>query len=195
MNEIPLKLIVIGDVCTGKSSIMSSYVNKIYNNEYTITIGVDYFIKRIIHNDVNYKIQIWDTAGAETYHSIVKSYYRNVHGCIIVYDITRMRSFTNVKKWLYEFRESFANENTPILLIGNKKDKINRRQVSYDDGLFFAKTNGLLFYETTINDNETIENCFKLIIDKIHNDNTYLQSSKKNTSLNIESDDKKSKCC
>lgn len=95
----PIKLLMIGDSGSGKSSMLEAYVSGKFKNTIS-TIGLDYKMKIMKVNDKSYKIQIWDTAGQEKFNSITKSYYSKCQGIVIVYDITRKTSFVNVQKWL-----------------------------------------------------------------------------------------------
>merc|ERR1712224_958946 len=93
------------------------------------------------------KLQIWDTAGQESFRSITRSYYRGAAGALIVYDISRRDTFNHVVKWLEEVRQQ-SDRKTVITLVGNKSD-LPRREVAYDEGSRFAKEHGLNFIETS----------------------------------------------
>ena len=99
-------------------------------------------------NDKNIKLQIWDTAGQESFKSITRSYYRGAAGALLVYDITRKETFNHLTRWLEEVRQN-GNPDIMIMLIGNKADLDSRRQVSTEEGERFAKENGLIFLETS----------------------------------------------
>ena len=99
-------------------------------------------------NGKNVKIQIWDTAGQEAFQAITRTYYKGAIGALLVYDITRRETFTHVTKWLDDVRTN-SSKNVTVILIGNKKDLEDKRQVSYEEGEAFAKENGLMFLETS----------------------------------------------
>ena len=94
------------------------------------------------------KLQIWDTAGQESFRSITRSYYRGAAGALLVYDITRRDTFNHLTRWLEEARQN-SNPNMVIMLIGNKSDLDHRRAVSYKEGEQFAEQNGLIFLEVS----------------------------------------------
>merc|ERR1711865_763298 len=95
------------------------------------------------------KLQIWDTAGQESFRSITRSYYRGAAGALLVYDITRRDTFNHLTRWLEEAKQN-SNPNMVIMLIGNKSDLDHRRAVSTKEGEQFAEENGLIFLETRL---------------------------------------------
>ena len=127
-----------------------------------LTIGVE-FGARLIHlpgeNKTAVKLQIWDTAGQESFRSITRSYYRGACGALLVYDITRRETFTNLQRWLDEARSN-SNAEMVITLIGNKADLETKRVVSYTEGEEFARKNNLLFVETSAKTADKVEEAF-----------------------------------
>merc|ERR1719270_304071 len=107
------------------------------------------------------KLQIWDTAGRESFRSITRSYYRGAAGALLVYDITRRETFNHLTRWLEEARQN-SHQNMVIMLIGNKSDLENRRQVSTEEGEAFAQKHGLMFLETSAKTAENVEEAFHL---------------------------------
>lgn len=98
------------------------------------TIGVDFKIRTFDLNGSTVKLQIWDTAGQERFKTITSSYYKGAHGIILVYDITDRQSFKDIENWLAEV-DKFGNENVVKLLVGNKSDLENNRQVKTEEGI------------------------------------------------------------
>mmetsp|Transcript_49208 Transcript_49208/g.71860 ORF Transcript_49208/g.71860 Transcript_49208/m.71860 type:complete len:109 (+) Transcript_49208:102-428(+) len=96
------KLLLIGDSGVGKSCLLLRFADDTYTESYISTIGVDFKIRTITQDSKTVKLQIWDTAGQERFRTITSSYYRGAHGIIVVYDVTDMESFNNVKQWLHE---------------------------------------------------------------------------------------------
>lgn len=107
----------------------------------------------------NIKLQIWDTAGQESFKSITRSYYRGAAGALLVYDITRRDTFTHLTRWLEEVRQN-GNPETVVMLIGNKNDCEDRRQVSTEEGERFARENSLIFLETSAKTAHNVEEAF-----------------------------------
>lgn len=118
-------------------------------------------------DSVPVKLQIWDTAGQESFRSITRSYYRGAAGALLVYDITRRDSFQHLSRWLEEAKQH-ANEQMVILLIGNKNDLEHRRAVSTAEGQAFADENGLLFLETSAKTAHNVEQAFLKTAEEIH---------------------------
>ena len=109
---------------------------------------MEFGAKTIQINGKSVKIQIWDTAGQEAFQAITRTYYKGAIGALLVYDITRKETFIHVTKWLEEVRNN-SSKTITVILIGNKKDLEDKRQVSYEEGEAFAKENGLMFLETS----------------------------------------------
>ena len=122
------KLLLIGDSSVGKSCFLLRFSDDSYVDSYISTIGVDFKIRTLEMDGKTIKLQIWDTAGQERFRTITSSYYRGAHGIIIVYDITDMESFNNVKQWLSEI-DKYANDSVRKLLVGNKCDLAESRVV------------------------------------------------------------------
>lgn len=153
------KFIIVGDSSVGKSCILNRFVNGEYNRDFNTTIGVDYENKMISINDTNIKLKIFDTAGAEKFDCIIKSYYRNIAGAIIVYDITNKSSFDNINNWIKKIK----NENPcdiPILIVGNKIDLNVNREVEFKDLENYASNKGYLYRETSVKYNTNIDELF-----------------------------------
>lgn len=124
-----------------------------------MTIGVEFGARTIQIEQKNIKLQIWDTAGQESFKSITRSYYRGAAGALLVYDITRRDTFTHLTRWLEEVRQN-GNPDTTIMLIGNKSDQDSRRQVSTEEGERFARENNLIFLETSAKTAHNVEDAF-----------------------------------
>ena len=116
------------------------------------------------------KLQVWDTAGQESFRSITRSYYRGAAGALLVYDVTRRETFEHLQTWLDDCKEN-SNMNLSILLIGNKTDLADKREVPEEEGRRFAEKNGLLFIETSAKTALNVDDAFlrtgKAIYDKI----------------------------
>ena len=128
-----LKYLIIGNSGVGKSCLLLRYADDVYTDKHIITIGVDFKIKSHILDGSRIKTNIWDTAGQERFKNITASYYKGASGVMIVYDITDKESFNNLNTWLIEIEKNAPN-NVYKILVGNKNDLEDQRQVSTDQG-------------------------------------------------------------
>ena len=130
-EDYAFKIIMVGNTGTGKTSILYNFINEKVNNNFTSpTIGIDFGTKKIYMENKTIKLNIWDTAGLEKYSSITRSYFRNIAGAIIVFDLTNFTSFLNIFNWVSEIKSNCLNKDVQYLLVGNKSDKENRIAVS-----------------------------------------------------------------
>ncbi|KAH7096237.1 GTP-binding protein ypt1 [Auriculariales sp. MPI-PUGE-AT-0066] len=142
------KLLIIGDSNVGKSCLLHRFADDTYTTSYVTTIGVDFKFRTIELEGKTVKLQIWDTAGQERFRTITSSYYRGAHGIIVVYDVTDMETFTNVKQWLQEI-DRHASEGVEKLLVGNKSDLTPNKVVEYGAAKEFADHLSIPFLETS----------------------------------------------
>uniref|UniRef100_A0A0E0DEQ5 GST N-terminal domain-containing protein n=1 Tax=Oryza meridionalis TaxID=40149 RepID=A0A0E0DEQ5_9ORYZ len=156
------KLLLIGDSSVGKSCFLLRFADDSYVDSYISTIGVDFKIRTIEMDGKTIKLQIWDTAGQERFRTITSSYYRGAHGIIIVYDITDMESFNNVKEWMSEI-DKYANDSVCKLLVGNKCDLAESRVVETAVAQAYADEIGIPFLETSAKDSINVEEAFLAI--------------------------------
>ena len=133
-----------------------------------MTIGVEFGAKTIQLNGKTIKIQIWDTAGQEAFQAITRTYYKGAIGALLVYDITRKDTFIHARKWLDEVKNN-SSKTITVILIGNKKDLEEKRQVSYEEGEAFAKENDLMFLETSAKTSYNVVEAFNLSASSILN--------------------------
>ncbi|URE13819.1 ras-related protein [Musa troglodytarum] len=142
------KLVLLGDVGTGKSSLVLRYLKGQFVEFQESTIGAAFFTQTVVINDETVRFEIWDTAGQERYHCLAPMYYRGAAAAVVVYDITNPATFSRAKKWVQEL-ETQGSRNTIIALAGNKADLFEVRQVSAEEAQTYAEDNGLLFMETS----------------------------------------------
>jgi len=139
--------------------MLLQFTDKRFQPVHDITIGVEFGARMIQVEEQQIKLQIWDTAGQESFRSITRSYYRDAAGALLVYDITQRESFNHLTRWLEEARAN-GNPNMTIMLIGNKSDLEHRRAVSTKEGEAFAEENGLIFMETSAKTAANVEQAF-----------------------------------
>lgn len=161
------KYIIIGDTGVGKSCLLLQFTDKRFQPVHDLTIGVEFGARMVNIENKQIKLQIWDTAGQESFRSITRSYYRGAAGALLVYDITRRDTFKHLSVWLEEARQH-SQSNMVIMLIGNKNDLEHRRAVSFEEGKAFADANGLIFMETSAKTAFNVEQAFINTAEKIH---------------------------
>lgn len=159
-TELTYKFIVIGSTGVGKSCLLLRYAKNQFISSHCPTIGMEFFSKRISVNDIMIKLQIWDTAGQETFKSIVRNFYKGSHAVFLVYSIADRKSFKDIEEWLEEARSN-APENAVFVLVGTQKDQEHRREVSYSEGKeMLDKHHMLLFFETSAKNDENVDLAF-----------------------------------
>jgi Ras-related protein Rab-1A len=157
------KLILIGDVCVGKSSIMRRYIENTFVRDYRANIGVEFKVKSLVlDSKTGADLQIWDTAGQERYKTITKQYYKGSNGILLVYDITERKTFSNLNFWIDDIKMD-GPENLVFIIIGNKSDMVDKRKVSTEEGENFAKKNGFLFKEVSALNGDNISLVFEIL--------------------------------
>ena len=199
--EFPLKVIVIGDSCVGKTNFIFRFVENRFSPNYVTTIGFDYRSKIITLPKVNKKVklQIWDTAGQERYNSINKNLFQKVQGVIIMYDITNRVSFENIDKWLYLLSQNVANKAK--ILVGNKLDLADeKRIVEEEEGQKTADKNKMPFFETSSKTGDNVEKIFITLAEIIYENLSNEHSSMNDTGnvkvlKNQEPKKNKKSCC
>ncbi|KAI0818498.1 GTPase [Irpex lacteus] len=161
------KVVLIGDSGVGKSNLLSRFTRNEFNLESKSTIGVEFATRSLAIDGKTVKAQIWDTAGQERYRAITSAYYRGAVGALLVYDISKHATYTNVTRWLKELRDH-ADSNIVIMLVGNKSDLKHLRAVPTEEAKSFAAENGLSFIETSALDASNVEGAFQTILTDIY---------------------------
>jgi small GTP-binding protein len=191
------KVLILGDSSVGKTCFLLKYTDKVFNEVYMSTIGLDYRLKTLtLKSGKKVKLQIWDTAGQDRFRTITKNYYKGAHGIILIYDVTNTDTYDNVENWISQIKEE-ASPNVVIYLVGNKVDMEDKRKVTTEEGQKVADENNLPFIETSaksdINVNETFDN----LVEKM--DSVFSNLEKKDSvsisGNNLNKDNNKKKCC
>ena len=188
-----LKYIIVGDAAVGKSNLLLRYTHGVFRDEYQLTIGVEFGRNNEKINDQIFRIQIWDTAGQENFRSITRAYYKNSACALIVYDITRRASFESISSWIEDCRNS-SPKSVMMVLVGNKVDLEEKREVSKDEGQEFADQNGLMFLETSAKTAQNILEAFNISAKSIlSNIKKNEKKPKENTNINLNKEKEKEK--
>nr|XP_020475026.1 ras-related protein Rab-8B-like [Monopterus albus] len=153
------KLLLIGDSGVGKTCLLFRFSEDSFNTTFISTIGIDFKIRTIELDGKRVKLQIWDTAGQERFRTITTAYYRGAMGIMLVYDICNEKSFENIKNWIRNIEEH-ASPDVEKMILGNKCDMTDRRQVSKDRGEKLAIDYGVKFLETSAKSSLNVEEVF-----------------------------------
>jgi small GTP-binding protein len=159
------KLLIVGESGVGKTCMLLRFADNTFEDDFLSTIGVDFKVKEIVLDSKKVKLQIWDSAGQERFRNITNSYYRNSNGIIIVYDVTSRDSFDKVTDWIQEVRRYVPT--VPLIVVGNKCDLIEKRQVPTETGEELGQKQGIIFLETSAKTNTNIDAAFEELSKKL----------------------------
>ena len=205
--EMMIKVILIGDSGVGKTNIMSKFLKNQFLEDSKATVGVEFGSKLFIQQGHKIKAQIWDTAGQEKYKAITSAYYKGSKGALVIYDITQKETFANIEKWVNDLKCK-GDPKITIIIIGNKSDLEEKRQISKEQGEEKAKSFGCAFLETSAFSGDNIEKAFEMMVKEIYDkftsdiggdDEEELDSNEKGEDLKLEKvnpdNNEKKKCC
>jgi Ras-related protein Rab-2A len=165
-SDYIFRFIIIGNSNVGKSCIVSRFALNEFSKLHDITIGVDFATAPININGKKIKLNIWDTAGQETFKSITRSYYRNATAIILTYDITNIHSFYDIERWLKDAK-TYSSSHPTIILIGNKCDLDFKRAVPIEKAQKYANDNNILFLESSAKENINIKEIFSILTSNV----------------------------
>ncbi|KAM7501627.1 hypothetical protein LguiB_000531 [Lonicera macranthoides] len=167
-EEYLFKIVVIGDSAVGKSNLLSRFARDEFDLHSKATIGVEFQTQVLEIDGKEIKAQVWDTAGQERFRAVTSAYYRGAVGALIVYDISRRTTFESIKRWLDELN-THCDTTAAKMLVGNKCDLENIRDVSVEEGKSLAEEEGLFFIETSALDSTNVRTAFEVVIRAIFN--------------------------
>ncbi|BAS82720.1 ras-related protein RABH1e isoform X1 [Oryza sativa Japonica Group] len=156
------KLVFLGDQAVGKTAIITRFMYDKFDATYQATIGIDFLSKTMYLEDRTVRLQLWDTAGQERFRSLIPSYIRDSSVAVIVYDVTGKQSFLSISKWIEEVNTQRGGD-VIIVLVGNKTDLVDKRQISTDEGEAKAQEHGAMFMETSAKAGFNIKPLFRKI--------------------------------
>ncbi|CAF1146325.1 unnamed protein product [Rotaria sordida] len=156
------KLVFLGEQSVGKTSLITRFMYDSFDNTYQATIGIDFLSKTMYLEDRTVRLQLWDTAGQERFRSLIPSYIRDSTVAVVVYDITNLNSFQQTARWIEEVRSERGND-VIIMLVGNKTDLADRRQVSTAEGEEKAKDLDVMFIETSAKAGYNVKQLFRRV--------------------------------
>ena len=195
-EDIVYKVLLLGDSSVGKTCFLLRYCDKSFQDAHLSTIGLDYRLKTLtLKNKKSIKLQIWDTAGQDRFRAITKNYYKGANGIILIYDVTNLQTYENVKNWITQIREE-ANPNVIIYLAGNKIDiPEESRAVKTSDGQKIADEYQLPFKETSAKDGMNVNEIFQELVEKIDEVFSKIEQPKDPRNKLYDGGKKKRNCC
>lgn len=185
------KVLLLGNSFVGKSSMLIRFVDNIFQDEYEVTIGLNYRIKQVqLANGETVLVQVWDTFGQEKFNSIAKNFYRGANGILLIYDITERKSFDDIKHWVEQITENTGNEKIVKYLVGNKSDKEKDRAVTRSEGQNLAKEFNIKYFECSAKLGDSINDIFTQLANDINTDVKIISKKGKTLGGNSTASDK-----
>ena len=170
MKQWSFKILVLGDMAVGKTSLINQYIEQTFLEDYRPTLGVNIISKDIEIKQIGSLIRLifWDIAGQDKYENCRQAYYEGCSGALLVYDITRHDTFINVEsKWLKDILNNIKRK-CDFFLLGNKLDLKDNRAVSYEEGKDLAKKiNAIEFLETSALNGKNVDKAFLKLVQQV----------------------------
>ncbi|XP_038631612.1 ras-related protein Rab-41 isoform X1 [Cetorhinus maximus] len=156
------KLVFLGEQSVGKTSLITRFMYDSFDNTYQATIGIDFLSKTMYLEDRTIRLQLWDTAGQERFRSLIPSYIRDSAAAVVVFDITNLNSFQQTSKWIDDVRTERGSD-VIIMLVGNKTDLADKRQVSMEEGERKARELNVMYIETSAKAGYNVKQLFRRV--------------------------------
>jgi Rab family protein len=194
------KIILVGDASVGKTHLLNRYIKGTLPKHNVPTIGVEFATKTLtLNTGAKVKAQIWDTAGQERYRAITSAHYRKALGALVVYDVTKEKTFDNVVRWVEELKYH-AEPDIVIVLVGNKVDLVERnpslRKVSKETARKLADEYQMLFEETSAITSENVNDVFEKLLQEILQTKSQERTKDMSVVLNSKAtNNKDTNCC
>ena len=196
------QILLLGDSSVGKTSLISRYANGIFKEEYLATVGLDYYTKQEMIKNLNVLVKLWDTAGQERFKALTPNYFRNAEGVVLVYDVTSTESFENLKYWISSIKTNLGEKDIfiPIIIIGNKIDMEDSREINKDEANKFASENNYKYFETSAKTGEGVDEAIRELVNQIlanSDKNEEIKEERKSVRIqeNTNANQKKKGCC
>ena len=186
MSEVSLKIILLGDPHTGKTSLINQYVNHEFSLSYIMTVGQDKLFKKIEIDDKNITLNIWDTCGQEQYSGVNKIFMKNTNIAILVYDITEKSSFDNLNHWYNELKNQINLNNSIIGIAANKSDLYINEVVDLNEGKSYSESINAFIFETTAINHNSVNQLFYSLVETYYN--KFIKDNKKKVNDNNDND-------
>jgi small GTP-binding protein len=194
-KDMQIKLLLLGDMAVGKTSLMMRLTDDEFNLNIIGTAGIDLKKKTLNVEGEDVKVLIYDTAGHDRFRLIAKSQYKGSNGIVLIYDVTDRKTFDNVAKWMEDIKEN-TDSKVEVLLVGNKIDKANESGVKSEEGLALGQKFQVSFVETSAKTGEGVNTAFlKIVTNIFHKLKQTTRPEIISTQAMNTDKKKKSKCC
>ena len=193
--DYTIKILLLGDTTVGKTNIINMFIDKVFNQNYMTTSGMDIKNASLEIQNKKLKVQLWDTCGQEKYKSITKTLFLKVQGILAVYDITNVESFTNLKNWINTIKED--GNQMKMMIVGNKSDLDAQRAVKKEEAIKYAQEEKIDYIETSCKTGENIKEAIDDLAEQIYNKFSGNDLDKENN-INLNEEKKEQeikKCC
>ena len=161
-----VKFIIVGDSSVGKSNILLRFSRNVFDPGHQATLGIEFANRHLQYNNIDYLVQVWDTAGQENFRSVTRAYYKASAVAMVVYDITSEESFQHIQQWIKDCKD-LAPKTVLLVLIGNKTDLEEGRVIQKERGEELANENNMLFFETSALNGNGVEEAFQKSIEAV----------------------------
>ncbi|XP_022893820.1 ras-related protein RABA5a-like [Olea europaea var. sylvestris] len=168
IEDYLFKIVLIGDSAVGKSNLLARFARDEFYPNSKSTIGVEFQSQKMEINGKEVNAQIWDTAGQEMFRAVTSAYYRGAVGALLVYDVSRRQTFDSIGRWLNEL-QTHSDMNVVTILVGNKSDLKDSREITTTEGKDLAEAHGLFFIETSALDSSNVSAAFQTVVGEIYN--------------------------
>ena len=196
---VVIPLMLLGDGQVGKTSLSLALTKNKFDDALLTTVGKESYMYQTNLHGHNVKMKIWDTAGQERFKSMSVGVIKTVDGLVLVYSITSKISFKNLESWMKSLKDIADLSSKPVIIVGNKCDLNESREVTYEEGQQYAKKLGYHFYETSAKTGENLKEAFDDIFEQlyeINKDDIEGDNLKKNKAFSLGNKPfKKGGCC
>ena len=165
-EEIKMKILLIGESKVGKTCLINSYVIRSFNINQLSTVGLDFRTKKLDIQGKQIILNIYDTAGQERFRNLATGYMKSADGFLVCFDLTSESTLENVTNWINSIKNT-ARKNASMLIIGNKSDLNEDREVTTEQGKQFAAKNGIDYLETSSKMHIGVDETFETLVKKI----------------------------